>query len=115
MSYYPEPDSNIRDNVKVVLDLPNYATKKELEHATGADTSDLATNKDFIALKYISKLINFTTSLNNLKTKVDHLDVAKFKTGPVDLKKVSDVEDNERSNKNTHTKGKSKQFRKVNS
>ena len=27
MSYYPEPDSHIRDKVKVVLDLPNYATK----------------------------------------------------------------------------------------
>ena len=28
MSYYPEPDSYIKDNVKVVLDLSNYATKK---------------------------------------------------------------------------------------
>ena len=28
MSYYPEPDSHIRDKVKVVLDLWNYATKK---------------------------------------------------------------------------------------
>ena len=28
MSYYPEPDSYIRDKVKVVLDLSNYATKK---------------------------------------------------------------------------------------
>ena len=28
MSYYPEPDSHIRDKVKVVLDLSNYATKK---------------------------------------------------------------------------------------
>ena len=27
MSYYPEPDSHIRDKVKVVLDLSNYATK----------------------------------------------------------------------------------------
>ena len=31
MSYYPGPVSHIRD--KVVLDLSNYATKKELEHA----------------------------------------------------------------------------------
>ena len=29
MSYYAEPDSHIRDKVKVVLDLSNYATKKE--------------------------------------------------------------------------------------
>ena len=33
MSYYPEPDSHITDKVKVELDLPNYATKKELNHA----------------------------------------------------------------------------------
>ena len=28
MSYYPEPDSHIRDKVKVVLNLSNYATKR---------------------------------------------------------------------------------------
>ena len=56
MSYYPEPDSHIRDKVQVVLDLTNCATKKELEHATGIDTSDLAAKKDFIALKV--ELIN---------------------------------------------------------
>ena len=28
MSYYREPGSHIRDKVKVVLDLSNYATKK---------------------------------------------------------------------------------------
>ena len=38
---YLEPDGYIRDKVKVVLDLSNYATK-ELDHATGIDTSDLA-------------------------------------------------------------------------
>ena len=51
MSYYPESDSHIRDKVKVVLDLSNYATKKELEHATGVDISDLAAKKDFISFK----------------------------------------------------------------
>ena len=40
MSYYPEPDSHIRNKVKVVLDLSNYVTKKELEHATGIDIFD---------------------------------------------------------------------------
>ena len=49
MSYYPEPDSHIRDKVKVVLDLSNHATKKELDHATSVDTSDLAAKKNFIA------------------------------------------------------------------
>ena len=45
MSYYPESDSHIRDKVKVVLKLSNYATKKELKHATGVDTSDLPAKK----------------------------------------------------------------------
>ena len=45
MSYYPQPDSYIRYKVKVVLDLSNYATNTELEHATGTDTSDLAAEK----------------------------------------------------------------------
>ena len=28
MSYYPEEDNHIRDKAKVVLDLPNYSSKK---------------------------------------------------------------------------------------
>ena len=28
MTYYPEPNSHIIGKVKLVLDLPNYATKK---------------------------------------------------------------------------------------
>ena len=51
MSFYPEPDSHIRDKVKVVLELSNYATKKELEHVTGIDKSNVAANKYFIELK----------------------------------------------------------------
>ena len=101
MSHYPQSNSHIRDNINTVLDLTNYATKKELDHATGVDTSDLAAKKDFIALKAevdkldINKLVNVPTSLNNLKTKVDDLDVGKLKTVPVDLKKLSDVVANE--------------------
>ena len=37
----------------------------------------------------INKLVNLPTSLNNLKTKADDLDVSKSKTVPVDLKKCS--------------------------
>ena len=62
MSYYPEPDSRIRDKVKLVLHLSNYATKKELDHATGVDIFDLTAEKDFIALK----------------TEVDKLDINKL-------------------------------------
>ena len=42
MSYYPEPDLHIRDRVKAVLELKNYTTIKELDHATGGDTPNLA-------------------------------------------------------------------------
>ena len=41
MNYYPEKDNHIKDRVKVVLEFSNYATKKELEHATSVDTSNL--------------------------------------------------------------------------
>ena len=51
LSCYPEPESHIRDKVKVVLDLSSYAIKKELEHAIGVDISDLAAKKDLVALK----------------------------------------------------------------
>ena len=99
MSSYPEPYSHISDKVRVVLDLSNYATKKELEHGTCADTA-LAAKKYFIALKTeivkldINKLVNVPASLNNLKTKVDYLDIAKLKTVPVDLQKFIDLVDN---------------------
>ena len=29
MRHYPEPDSHIRDKVKVILDSSNYASKKK--------------------------------------------------------------------------------------
>ena len=113
MSYYPEPDSHIRDKVKVVLKLTNYATKRELEHTT----------RVFIALKAevdkleINKLINVPTSLNNLKTKVDDLDVGNLKTVHVDLKRLSDVVDNEvvKKTKFNTLKAKKKKLRKENS
>ena len=77
--------SHFTNKVKVVSDLSNYATKKELENATGIDTSDLAAKEDFIALKAevdkldITKLTSVQTSLNNLKTKAHDLDVANWK------------------------------------
>ena len=51
MSYYLETDSHIRDKIKVVLGLSNYATKKELDHATGANTSDSAAKKVLLLWK----------------------------------------------------------------
>ena len=40
-------------------------------------------------------MVNVSTSLNNLITKEDDLDFGKLKTALVDLKKLSDVVDNE--------------------
>ena len=42
MHCYTELDRHIRDKVKLVLDLSNYETTKEVEHVTGVDTSHLA-------------------------------------------------------------------------
>ena len=84
MSYYPEPDSHIRDKVKVVLDLWNYANSRDLNDAAGVDASNLVSKRGFISLKAqvdkldINKLVNVPTRLNNLKTKVDYLDVGKL-------------------------------------
>ena len=101
MSYYPEPDSHISDKGKIVLDLASYATKKELEHDTGIDTFDLVAKKGFIALKGevdkldIGTLTYVSTSLNNLKAKVNDLDVGKLKTYRKDLKKLSNIVDSQ--------------------
>ena len=51
MSYYPEPDSYIKDKVKAVLKLSSNTTGKDLDYTTGVDTSDLAAKKYFISLK----------------------------------------------------------------
>ena len=56
---------------------------KKTDHATGINTSGLDAKKDFIVLKAevnkldINKRVNVPISLNNLKTKVDYLDVGK--------------------------------------
>ena len=73
-----------------------YATKT-WEYTTDVDTFDLARRKNLIALKVevgklgTTKLIYVPTSLNNLKIKVDDLDVGKLKIVPEDLKKISDT------------------------
>ena len=77
----------------------DFATKNKFDHATGVDSSDLAARKPFIALKVdkldINKLINIPTSLNNLKIKVNDINVGKLKAVPLDLKKLINVVDNE--------------------
>ena len=91
MSYYPEPNNHIREKVKLLLVLSNYATKKKLEHATGLDISDLAAKIYCVALELkvdkleINELDKILTGLNKLKTKAYDLNVEKIKAAPNDL------------------------------
>ena len=79
--------------------MSNYTTKNELEHATGVDTSNIDAKSDFIVLKVeinkldTNKLINALTDLNDLRAKIDDLDLGKLKMVPIDLEKVSDLVD----------------------
>ena len=77
--YFPEKNSS-GGRVEIELHLCNYATEADLKNATVVDTSKFA--KKFID---IDKLKNVQSSLNNLKSKVDKLDIDKLVPFPVDL------------------------------
>ena len=78
MSYYP-PYKSSSNNIKVELDLSNYATKDDVKNITHVDVSSYTTK----------------TNLAELKTEVDKIDVDKLKTVPDDLAKLSNVVKNE--------------------
>ena len=78
MSYYP-PYNNSSNNIKVELDLSNYATKDHVKNITHVDASSYATK----------------TNLVSLKTEVDKIDTDKLKTVPADLAKLSNVVKND--------------------
>ena len=78
MSYYP-PYKSSSNNIKVELDLNNYATKDDVKNITHVDVSSYATK----------------TNLAALKTEVDKIDVDKLKTVPDDLSNLSNVVKNE--------------------
>ena len=78
MSYYL-PYKSSSNNVKVELDLTNYATKTDLKNITHVDVSSFASK----------------TNLAALKTEVDKIDADKLKTVPIDLAKLSNVVKNE--------------------
>ena len=71
-------------NVKVGLDLSNYATKSDLKSEAGVDTVDFAKKADLASLKSdddnldIDKLKNVPNSLSILKSKIDKLGVDKL-------------------------------------
>ena len=79
MSQYFPPYKSSSNNIKVELDLTNYATKTVLKNITHTDVSSFASK----------------TNLAALKTEVDKIDVDKLKTVPDDLAKLSNVVKNE--------------------
>ena len=77
-TYYP-PYKSSSNNVKVELDLTNYATKNDLKNITHVDVSSFASK----------------TNLATLKSEVDKIDVDKLKTAPVDLAKLTNAIEND--------------------
>ena len=78
MSYY-HPYKSSSNNVKVELDLTNYATKADLKNITHVDVSSFASK----------------TNLAALKTEVDKIDTYKLKTAPTDLAKLTNTIEND--------------------
>ena len=73
--YIPKPYEPFGEDISVIVDLPNYATKTYLKNATGIDTSKLAAKSDFVSLK----------------AEVNKLDIDKLVPAPFYLSKLSDV------------------------
>ena len=86
--YFPKLLRSYGENIKVKIDLSNYAKKADIKNIAHVDTSNFASK----------------TSLANLKTEVDKLDIGKLKTEPVDLSKLSNVLKNEVINKIEYNK-----------
>ena len=72
MSQYYPPYRSSSNNIKVELDLANYATKTDLNNITHVDVSSFASK----------------TNLAALKTEVDKIDADELKTTPADLAKL---------------------------
>ena len=85
--YFPKP-LNHKENIKVEIDLYNYATKADIKNITHVDTSDFA----------------LKTNLANLKTEVDKLDIDKLVPIPNDLSKLSNVVKNNVVKKTVYNK-----------
>ena len=75
---YPSYKSSTQ-NIKVELDLANYATKDDVKNITHVDVSSFASK----------------TNLAALKTEVDKMDVDKLKTTPTDLAKLTNAVEND--------------------
>ena len=86
MSRYFLPYNNSSENIKVKLDLSNYATKKDIKNITHVDTSNYA----------------LKTNLANLKSELNKIDIDKLKAVPNDLAKLSNVVKNDVVNKTAY-------------
>ena len=75
MSQYYPPYRRSSNNIKVEIDLANYATKRDLKNITHVDVSSFASK----------------TNLAALKTEVDKIDADKLKTAPTDLAKLTNA------------------------
>ena len=75
MSQYCPPYRSSSNNIKVKLDLVNYATKTDLKNITHVDISSFASQ----------------TNLAALKTEVDKIDADKLKATPADLAKLTNA------------------------
>ena len=73
--YVPKPFETFGGDIRVKVDLSNYATKTDLKKATVIDTSQLATKSDLVSLT----------------AEVDKLDIDKLVPLSVDLSKLSDA------------------------
>ena len=86
MSYYP-PYRSSNNNIKVELDLSNYATKDDVKNITRVDVSSFASR----------------TNLAALKTEVYKIDADKLKTAPADLAKLTNAIDNDVAKKTDYS------------
>ena len=75
---YP-PYKSSSNNIRVELNLTNYALKTDLKNITHVDVSSFASK----------------TNLAALKTEVDKIDVDKLKTTPTDLAKLTNAVEND--------------------
>ena len=71
--YFPSYLISRLENIKVELDLTNHATKTDMNNVTRVDTSNFV----------------LKTNLNDLKTKVNKLDIVKLKVVTTDLAKLT--------------------------
>ena len=79
MSQYFPPYEGSGKEIKIKLDLTNYATKQDIKDITHVDTSSFASK----------------TNLAALKTEVDKIDTDQLKTVPDDLAKLCNVVKND--------------------